>query len=148
MEKILVVGANVIEKDKKTLLMQETFKEVRGKWNFPAGRLEIDEDIIACTEREGEEETGFKVKPLYLIGIYQYYLTLEYNVTLFVFKSEIVRGQLTITKEAMDVRWFSFNEIKELDKKGLLVGSYILKALEDCKASKKIPLNYITVLKD
>lgn len=148
MEKILVVGANIIEKDKKILLMQETFKEVREKWNFPAGRLEIDEDIITCTGREGEEETGFKVKPLYLIGIYQYYLTIEYNITLFVFKSEIVGGKLTITKEAMDVRWFSFNEIKKLDKKGLLVGSYIIKALEDCKAGRKIPLNYIAILED
>jgi len=67
---------------------------------------------------------------------------------LFVFKSEIVGGKLTITKEAMDVRWFSFKEIKELSKKGLLVGSYILKALEDCKKGKKTPLNSITILED
>jgi len=35
-----------------------------------------------------------------------------------------------------------------LSKKGLLVGSYILKALEDCKKGKKTPLNSITILED
>jgi len=145
MEKILVVGANIIERNRKILLMKETFKEVKGKWNLPAGRLEVDEDIINCAKREGEEETGFKLRPLHLIGVYQY-LTLGYNVILFVFKSKIIGGKLTITKEAMDVRWLSLKEIKELDKKGLLIGSYILKSLDALKADKRIPLSAVTIL--
>ena len=126
-----IVGSNIIEKDNKILLMQETLEKVRGKWNLPAGKLEMKEDIISCAKREGEEETGFKLEPLYLVGIYQHHLTLEANVVLFVFKSEIVGGKLTVPQEAMDVRWFSFDEIRELNEKGLLRSSYIWKAIND-----------------
>jgi len=146
MEKSSVVGANIIEKDNKILLMQETLEKVKGKWNFPAGRLDVDEDIITCVKREGEEETGFKLKPIYLVGIYQHYLTLDHNVVLFVFKSEIIGGELTIPKEAMDVKWFSFEEIQELNKKGLLRNAYIQKAIEDYKVGKKISLDFINIL--
>lgn len=146
MEKISVVGSNIIKKDDKILLIQETLKRVKGKWNLPAGRLEEKESIITCAKREGEEETGFKLKPSYLVGIYQHHLTLEHNVILFVFKSEIIGGKLTISEETMDVKWFSFDEIKELDKKGLLRSSYIWKAIKDYKAGKKIPLESINIL--
>jgi len=146
MEKYHIVGANIIEKDNKILLMQETLEKVKGKWNFPAGRLDMNEDIITCAKREGEEETGFKLKPSYLVGIYQHHKTLEHNVILFVFRSEILGGKLTIPEEAMDVKWFSFDEIKELNKKGLLRSSYILEAIKDYKVGKKIPLNSITIL--
>ena len=146
MKKISVVGSNIIEKDDKILLMQETLEKVKGKWNLPAGRPEEKENIIACAKREGEEETGFKLKPLYLVGIYQHHLTLENNVILFVFKSEIIGGKLTIPEEAMDVKWFSFDEIKELDERGLLRSSYLLKVIGDYKAGKKIPLESINIL--
>ena len=92
MGKINVVGSNIIEKDNKILLMQETLEKVRGKWNLPAGKLDMKENIITCAGREGEEETGFKLKLLFLVGIYQHHLNLENNVILFVFKSEIEVG--------------------------------------------------------
>ena len=65
MAEIYVIGANIIERNNKILLMQETLEKVRGKWNLPAGRLEVKEDIITCAKREGEEETGFKLNPIY-----------------------------------------------------------------------------------
>jgi len=146
MAKIHIVGSNIIEKNNRILLMQETLKKVRGKWNLPAGKLNIKEDIISCAKREGREESGFRIKPLYLVGIYQHHLALGDNVVLFVFKSKILGGKLTIQKEAMDIKWFSFNEIKKLNKKRLLRSSYIWKAIKDYKTDKKIPLNYINIL--
>lgn len=145
MEKIDIVGSNIIERGGKILLMQESFEKVRGKWNLPAGKLDVGEDIITCASREGEEETGFKIKPLYLVGIYQNRLALP-NSILFVFKSEILGGKLTVPEEAMDVRWFSFDEIKELNEKRLLRLSCVWKAIEDYKAGKKMPLSSITIL--
>jgi len=146
MVKLHIVGSNIIEKNNKILLMQETLKKVKGKWNLPAGKLDTREDIITCAIREGEEETGFRLKPSYLIGIYQHHLTLESNVILFVFRSEIIGGKLTIPKEAMNVKWFSLDEIRKLNEKGLLRSSYIWQAVQDYKREKKIPLNYITIL--
>ena len=149
MVKLYIVGSNIIERDNKILLMQETLEKVKGKWNLPAGRLDMldmKEDIVTCAERERKEETGFKLEPVYLVGIYQHHLTLEHNVILFVFKSEIIGGKLTIPKEAMDVKWFSFDEIKKLNKDGLLRSSYIWKAIQDYKGGKKIPLDFINIL--
>ncbi len=146
MVKLHIVGSNIIEKDNKILLVRETLEKVRGKWNLPAGRLEMKEDIFTCAKREGEEETGFRLKPVYLVGIYQHHLTLEHNVILFVFKSEIIGGELSSPKEVMDVNWFSFDEIQKLNEDGLLRSSYILKALQDYRAGKKIPLDFINIL--
>jgi ADP-ribose pyrophosphatase YjhB (NUDIX family) len=144
--KIVVVGANIIEKNNKILLVQETLEKVKGKWNLPAGKLNMKEDIITCAGREGEEETGFKLKPIYLIGIYQHHLTLERNVIIFVFKSKIVKGKLTIPKDIMSAKWFSFGEIKKLNKEGLLRSSYIWRAIEDYKIGKRISLSFIRIL--
>ena len=145
MVKHLIVGGNIIEKGNKILLVQETLKEAKGKWNLPAGRLKIKEDIITCAKREGEEETGFKLKPSYLVGIYQH-LTPKYNVILFVFKSKVTGGKLTIPKDIMDVKWLSFDEIKELNERELLRSSFIWKAIQDYKAGKRIPLDFISIL--
>ena len=46
-------------------VVENTAKEIlfifrRGKWDLPKGKLEADESIAACAEREIEEETGIK----------------------------------------------------------------------------------------
>ncbi|MBI5229011.1 NUDIX domain-containing protein [Candidatus Micrarchaeota archaeon] len=143
---IHVVGSNIIERDGKILLMQETLEKVRGKWNLPAGRLDGGESIAECAAREGREETGFELKPAYLVGIYQHHLALENNVILFVFSSDIVGGELNVPKEAMDVKWLSFEEIRELKEKGALRSSYVWKAVLDYKAGKRLLLETIQVL--
>ena len=137
--KIQVVGSNIIRRNGKFLLVQENWGRMKGKWNLPAGKLE-NEDIIACAKREGEEETGFKLKQKHLIGVYQY-LIQNKNIIIFVFESEIIGGKLSVPKdEIMDARWFSVDEIKELDKKKLLRGSYILDAI---KSKRRISLDFI-----
>jgi ADP-ribose pyrophosphatase YjhB (NUDIX family) len=144
--KLYIVAANVIEKNGKFLLVQEKIPECYGEWNLPAGRLKMNEDIIACAKREGEEETGLKLKPSYLLGIHQRIFGSKYNIILFVFKSEVVGGKLKISKEVLDAKWFSFEEIKEIGRKRkLLRVPYILKAIENYKAGKKIQLSAIVV---
>ena len=43
------------------------------KWGdvfvIPGGHLELNEEIFRCAEREGEEETGLKLKSLYCVNI-------------------------------------------------------------------------------
>jgi len=143
MEGIIVAAGNLISKNGKILLVQETFEEIKGKWNLPVGRLEEDEGIIACGKREGEEETGLTLKPSYLIGVYQV-LALKCNVIIFVFKSEINGGKLTIPEDIMDVQWFSPDEIRDMENKGLLADSYILRVLECYQNGNNIPLRSIT----
>ena len=146
MKGIILAGANLVEKDDKFLLVQETFEEIKGKWNLPAGRTEIGESIIACTKREGKEETGFTLDPLYLVGVYER-LGPGFNITLFVFKSEIVGGKLIIPEDIMDVRWFSPEEIRKMGNEELLADSYILRALKHYRNGNRIPLDSINILR-
>jgi len=141
-KRFLIVAANILEKKNKILLVQEKLKKVKGKWNFPAGRLEENESLIDCVKRETKEETGLKVKPSYLVGIYQYP---RYNAIIFVFKSKILKGKLATG--ILKAKWYSINEIRNLNKKNRLVGSYVLEAIEDYKDRRKIPFKFIKVLK-
>lgn len=146
----LVVAGVLVVKDGKVLMVQESQSEYLGKWNLPMGKLEEDESIIACAEREGNEETGFLFKPLYLVGIYQQYSSSDNyekgNKIGFMFLSEIIEGELSHTDEIMEVGWFSFPEIEGLNQKGLLRFPFILQVIQDFKNGKKILLDCIIVL--
>lgn len=142
-QKELIAAGNLIEKDGKILLVQEKISEVFGKWNLPIGRKESGEDIISCAKREGEEETGFKLRPLYLIGKYPFYLLSEYKVISFIFKSEIVGGVLTVPDDMLNVKWFPFEKIEKLEEEKLLIAPYITEVIKDYRAGKKIFLDSI-----
>ncbi|MFA5878156.1 MAG: NUDIX domain-containing protein [Candidatus Staskawiczbacteria bacterium] len=66
-----VVGA-IVEKEGKILLVRESQKKGPddGKWNHPAGWIEVGEDPIEGVKRETEEETGFSFIPTHVLGIY------------------------------------------------------------------------------
>lgn len=142
--KINAVGANLIEKDGKILLVQEKLESCYGKWNFPAGKLDMDEDILTCAVREAKEETGLDVEPKSLLAIYQYSRTLSANVILFTFKSDIIDGEIRIDDEVLDVHWFKIDEIKEMDKKGELRNSaYMINAISRFENNISFPLTTI-----
>jgi 8-oxo-dGTP pyrophosphatase MutT (NUDIX family) len=145
-KKILIAVANILEKNNKILLVQEAKRKAKGKWNFPAGRLVEKESLTDCLMRETKEETGLEIKPLYLVGIYQYHLTPGHNSIIFIFKSKIFGGKLATSNEILNIKWFSINEIKKLDKNDQLRGPYILKAIRDYKAKRKISLKFIRIL--
>ena len=144
-KKILLVVANILEKNNKILLVQEKKKQVKGKWNLPAGRIEKNEDLINCLERETKEETGFEIKPLYLIGIYHYP---RYPIIVFIFKSKILKGKLIFPpREIIYAKWCSISEIRNLGKRNRLIASYILEGIKDYEARRKISLSFIKTLK-
>lgn len=61
---------NVIEQDQKILMVREKTK-TGFHWALPAGKLELNETVIECAIREASEETGLRVKPEFIVGIYQ-----------------------------------------------------------------------------
>ncbi len=62
----VVVAALIVNKDKKILLIKSH------KWGdiylLPGGHVELGETILEAARREGEEETGLKLKPLYCVN--------------------------------------------------------------------------------
>ena len=140
MEKIsgeIIAAGNLVEReDGKFLMVQEKRPDSYGKWNLPMGQREANEDIIACAKREGKEETDYDLKPVYLIGKYNFSLPSGQTVICYVFKSEIVGGQMTVPEDMLDVKWFSLAEIEELDKKSLWA-SFVKGIIQDYLAGKR-----------
>jgi ADP-ribose pyrophosphatase YjhB (NUDIX family) len=60
-------SAIVVDQDGRILLHRRTDNEL---WSIPGGGMEVGERIAATVVREVKEETGLKVEPETLVGIY------------------------------------------------------------------------------
>lgn len=106
----IVVGG-VIEKDGKVLLVQEAKERCYGKWNIPAGTLEIGESIYAGAIREIKEECGCDVDLTGVLSIVNE-VTMEHIFLAIVFSTELVAETIKFNKdEILDVKWFDVDEV-------------------------------------
>ena len=62
-----IVGSAIIENDKGKILLVRSPKW-SNKWTMPGGHIEPGETIIGAIEREAEEETGLKLKPVKIVA--------------------------------------------------------------------------------
>jgi len=95
----------MIVKGNKILLHHRTDCDM---WDLPGGGIEKGEDIFQALRREVYEETGLKVKPLRLAGVYQNY---RKEIFVFNFLVKVVSGKLTKNKEADDFKYFNFKKL-------------------------------------
>jgi len=135
-----IVAANLIEKDGKVLLIQETKKSCFGLWNFPAGKLDPDESPEEAAIREGKEESGFDLKIEYLIGVFSHPAddADDTVVDVHVFKTDIKDGELIEpNEEIMDLKWFSIAEIEQMFNENKLRKPFIWEAIKQYFEEKK-----------
>ncbi|MGB5909714.1 MAG: NUDIX hydrolase [Promethearchaeia archaeon] len=65
-----MIGVGILLiRNKSLLIVKRKFNPDAGYWSIPGGHLELGERVIVAAEREGFEETGFKVKVTKLAGI-------------------------------------------------------------------------------
>ena len=93
-----------------------------GQWALPMGKMEIGETPSQCAVRETEEETGVRVEPVGILGIYSDpghivaytdgEIRQEYEVMLI---ARPVGGRPEANDEASDVRWVEPGELHTLD---------------------------------
>ncbi|MBU0707506.1 NUDIX hydrolase [Patescibacteria group bacterium] len=121
-----VVAGVVIKKDDKYLLVQEIGPRARGLWNWPSGRVEQGDTIEETAVKEAKEETGYDVKLIRKIGIFQIDINTPPKHS---YEAEIVGGELDYPKnEIMNAKWFTLVEIKNMKDK--LRGEWITGAIE------------------
>ncbi len=93
-----------------------------GAWGLPGGRMEIGETVEQCAVRETYEETGLHVAVKRLIGVYsdpKGYSILRYpsgyavHYVLIVFEVERIGGELQISEESTELRFFDIDKLPE-----------------------------------
>lgn len=62
-----IVGSAIIENNKGEILLVKSPKW-SNKWTMPGGHIEPGEKIADALEREAEEETGLKLKPIDIVA--------------------------------------------------------------------------------
>ncbi len=102
------VGADgaVFDSDGRVLLAQ---RADNGLWCLPGGSAEVGEPPSVVAAREVWEETGLRVRPTRLLGIFDNRVFVSsagrphaYHL---VFQCEVVGGELALSSETVDLRW-------------------------------------------
>lgn len=105
--------AAVVFDDHQRILLQR--RTDNGNWALPGGTMEIGETAEQSVVREVEEETGFQVEVVRLIGVYSepLHTTMTYpdgNTVAYVsilFECRVIGGERALSDESSDVDWFA-----------------------------------------
>jgi len=102
------VSAAVIDAQGRFLVIQRSDND---RWEPPGGVLELGESIHDGLVREVEEETGLRVTPLTLTGVYK---NVRRAIVALVFRCEVVGGQECAGSECRSVSWIAADDLSSL----------------------------------
>lgn len=103
---VSVAGVTVRE-DGKVLMIR---RRDNGALQIPGGILEEGEDIPTGLVREVAEETGYKVEPVRLTGVYK---NMNLGVVALVYRCKVLGGEPTLNDEASEILWLDRKEVEE-----------------------------------
>ncbi|MFX1321257.1 MAG: NUDIX hydrolase [Promethearchaeota archaeon] len=116
------VGVGILlVRDKNLLLVKRKFDPDAGYWSIPGGHLDLGEKVQSAAEREGFEETRFKVKVTKLAGIidkimYDENGEIEYHYVLINYFVEQIEGDANqppkAADDALEAKFVPFEELK------------------------------------
>ena len=124
---MIKVVAALIEKDNKVLIAKRSTGDpnVLGKWEFPGGKVELDEDELTAIEREIFEEFEIKIKAKeFLINNVCEYPTKTVDLRLY--SCEYVNGEFNLHDHS-EIAWVNKDEllIYELAPADIPLAEYI-----------------------
>jgi len=102
-EYITVVAA-VIEKDGKILLARRKTSFRGNYWEFPGGKLEINETLDECLKREISEELAIEIEVGPFISLNKHVLNCQSAIELYAYKAVYVSGEIKL-KDHDEIRW-------------------------------------------
>jgi len=121
-EGMLRLGCSAVlfSDDRQQVLL--TRRTDNGQWCLPGGKIDPGESVAEGCEREVFEETGLKVRVTRLTGIYSNpnQLTVypdgnKAHVIVLNFEVEKVSGELGLSDETIDVKFYSVAEAEQMD---------------------------------
>ncbi|MEV5877940.1 NUDIX domain-containing protein [Streptomyces sp. NPDC052101] len=116
----LIPAASVVVVDDSGRILLQRRRD-NGMWALPGGAMHIGESLPDCAVRETREETGFDVEITGIVGTYTNprhvfayddgEVRQEFSIC---FLARPVAGQLAVSEESTDVRWFETVEVDGL----------------------------------
>ena len=104
----LVATALPITHDGKIVLIRRAIPPGVGTWAQPGGFLEADETVIQGAVRETLEETGLRIEPTEIVGIYP---QPRASVVIVVYRADILAGEMVVTPETLEVQAFEIEDL-------------------------------------
>lgn len=104
-----VTAAIILDKDKVLIARRAPGEKHAGWWEFPGGKLELDETSEECLSRELMEEFGIdsRIGEKFAESIYEYEAG---SVRLLAYHAAITGGSLTLHVHD-EVQWVRFPEL-------------------------------------
>ncbi|WP_020680474.1 NUDIX hydrolase [Marinobacterium rhizophilum] len=136
--------ATLVERDGRFLMVEEHADNLR-VFNQPAGHVEEDETLLAAARRETLEETGWHVRPEYLVGMYTYKAPSN-GVTYYRFcfaASALEREQdYPLDEDIIAAHWLTHDEL--VQRADQLRSPLVLRCIDDYLAGRRYPLDFVT----
>jgi ADP-ribose pyrophosphatase YjhB (NUDIX family) len=104
----LVVTAIPITDDGRVVLLRRGIEPGYGAWAQPGGFLEVDETITEAAIRETLEETGYRIEPGEIVGLYS---RLEAAVVVLAIEARVLGGEPKLNPEALEIEAFEPDRI-------------------------------------
>jgi 8-oxo-dGTP diphosphatase len=113
----LGVGAVIVRGD-EVVLVQRGNEPWRGWWSLPGGVVETGEHLKDAVRREMWEETGFQVRPIDVVEIFESIRPAEdgrvaYHYVVIDYVCEVEAGELRAADDALAARWFRRDQLPE-----------------------------------
>ncbi len=145
------VAGGIIERDGKFVLVREAQGIEKGKWNHPAGWIDVGENPVVAARREVQEETGYVFEPKHLLGVYslvradlETILGSAPHAIKLIFTGDFSDSPVASPDDDIaEVKWFSPEEIEAMDAKTLR-DLDIKQMVRDYLAGKRYPLDIVT----
>ena len=114
----VAVGA-IVFKENKVLLVLRGKPPAENLWSIPGGSVELGETLQEATEREIREEAGITIRarePVYTFDVIERDNkgNVRFHYVIVDLAADYIRGELRPGDDAIDVRWFSADEVNKL----------------------------------
>lgn len=135
--------ATVVVRDDNFLFVEETTR-VGVRLNQPAGHVEAGESLVDAAVRETLEETGYRVRPTALIGIYRWQAPLTGPTFIrFAFAADVVAHEplLPLDEGILRVLWLTYDEA--VTERQRHRSPLVLRCIDDFRSGRRHPLDLI-----
>lgn len=106
----LAAGA-IVRHEGRICLVRRAHDPGFGRWTFPGGFVDPDEEASAAARREVEEETGCLVRLGDLVGVYNSTGPAGKRVVIVVYAATLLRDGTPRSAEVGEMRWFAPEEL-------------------------------------